>query len=181
MREQFNVAYWESKPPEVKTLKPMEHITIERVDAAQALATKGFIIDAMIDAYGLSPWDVMKTREVNGYTWYPSLLQPPVIIAPGIIAPGMPVYDPDNPPAGSIKVSTKLEDYPPFNPPIVPEVPVVAQGVPWFERVLGYGKCAVMPGDLTPSGTVYTDAAGAKWTKILIYGPFGAWAWWEKK
>jgi hypothetical protein len=178
-REQFSLAYWASEPPEVRALNGMERLTIERVDAAQQLAAKGFPIDAEIDAYGLNPWDTMRLREMNGYTWYPSLFQGPVVMAPGLTAPGAPVYDPLKPPAGSIKVSTKLEDYPPFNPPVVPEVPAVPQGVPWIERVLGVGKCAVMPGDVSPSGTTYMAADGSLWEKRIVSGPFGAWAWWE--
>jgi hypothetical protein len=68
--------------------------------------------------YGYDPYKMMEMRKVAGYTWVPSLGQPNINILPGLTMAGVTPYDPSNPPAGSIKVSTDfakgLEDTSPF-------------------------------------------------------------------
>ena len=78
-------------------------------------------------------WDAFLTMTMRvqfGYTWVPSALQPPVSIAPGIAQPGVVSYDPLHAPPGSIKVSTNIVDYPPFNPPPQPQPQTPAGDAP---------------------------------------------------
>ena len=93
-----------------------------RQATALALAQSGLVIDGWIDAAGADPYFTMLWRKNNGYTWYPSILQPGVATTvKGAIVPGYATYDPSNPPPGSILVSTNLSDYPPFAvaPPVI--------------------------------------------------------------
>lgn len=180
-REQFNAAYWGSFPPEVQALSGMEFLSSERMAAAVKLALAGHTIDHVIQAQGASPYETMKLREAYGYTWVPSLLQPPVPIAPGIWVPGQPMYDPANPPAGSIKVSSKVEDYPPFpvaEAPVAPK-PNPAPARPCLEVSLGPGMAVAMPGDYSAAGTSWTAPNGAVWVKKIAPSPFGSSIWWE--
>lgn len=180
-REQFNAAYWGSKKPEVQALSGMEPFSPERMDAAIQLAMDGHVIDAEIDARGASPWETMKLREAYGYTWVPSLLQDPVKIAPGLVVPGQPMYDDKAFPAGSLRVSSSVSAYPPYSPLSQESGPLVPQGVPWLAMGFGGGRVAVLPGDMSPDGTLYTAADGRVWVKRVRLSPFGAWAWWEVK
>jgi hypothetical protein len=51
----------------------------------------------------------MTLRQNDGYTWVPSAMQPNIPIGPGIANVwNLPGYDPNNPPPGSIKVSTEF-------------------------------------------------------------------------
>jgi hypothetical protein len=96
-----------------------------RTATAIVLATQGFLIDGEIDVWGWDPYLVMLIRSQQGYTWTPSLLQPPVLIAPNL-SQGAQSYNPNAPPAGSIKVSLALPDYPAFLPPM----PAMAAAAP---------------------------------------------------
>lgn len=178
-REQFNAAYWGSKPPEVQALSGMEAFSADRMDAAIRLALDGEIIDGEIDARGASPWETMKLREAYGYTWEPSLLQDPVKIAPGLVIPGQASYDPAAFPAGSIRVSSDIAAYPQNSPATAENSPLVPQGLPWLERSFGPDKAAVRPGDMSPDGTIHAAVDGRMWVKRVRLSPFGAWAWWE--
>lgn len=177
MREQFNAAFWGSYPPEVQALSGMEPFTDERMERAILLASRGYSIDCEIQARGVSAWETMKLREAYGYTWVPSLLQDPIVIAPGLEIPGVAPYDPKHPPKGSIKVSSDINDYPPFEKPA--EKPVIEiPAKPWFEVPQGIGKFSVRPGDNSPAGAVYEGPEG-KFAKVKIPSPFGFWAYWE--
>lgn len=178
-REQFNSAYWGSFAPEVQALNDMEPFSGERMAAAIALAQKGFCIDGAIQAQGANPFETMKLREGYGYTWIPSLLQAPVPIAPGIMIPGQPMYDAANPPAGSIKVSSKVEDYPPFLKPETPTDPQPVPARPCLEVKIGPGMAAMMPGDLSPAGTTWTAPNGVVWVKRVAPAITGVSVWWE--
>jgi hypothetical protein len=176
---QFNEAYWLSQPPEVQKLRSLqgEARSVEAVN----LAIRGFCIDKWIQADGHDAYPVMFARELYGYAWVPSILQEPVPVVPGIDPPagsGWKKYDPTNPPVGSIKVSTKMEDFSPFvlpTPP-TPQVPVDAKpGLPIGGRFFG-----VLPGDASPDGTKYADATGA-FIKHVTLTPFGHSQWWEKQ
>ena len=99
-------AYWALQPAAVQTLR-----TIDGPDAraamAQTLMQKGYIIDYPIMVEGWSPLATMQARQVFGYTWVPSFMQPcGVPELPGVSYPGVTPYDPNHPPAGSIMVST---------------------------------------------------------------------------
>jgi hypothetical protein len=107
----FDAAYWNSQPPPVQALWNIESEG-QRQAAAQALAQKGLIIDLAIMVWSWEPWKVMRLRQTYGYTWVPNMVQPAVTAAPGVTGYGIIPYDPNNPPPGSIKVSTRTADYP---------------------------------------------------------------------
>jgi hypothetical protein len=96
-------AYWASQPAAVQALQTMS--PDQRYYAAQQLATEGYTIDVPIMVDGLDPLATMMQRQADGYTWVPSALQANIPVGPGIMWPG-PAYDPNNPPAGSIMVTT---------------------------------------------------------------------------
>lgn len=105
--------YWASQPDEVAALRGMDPTA--RPGAAMDLALKGFAIDLAIHAWAWDPVLVMAIRKSMGMTWAPSALQPQAFpISNGL---NLPVYDPNKPPAGSIKVSVDAPDYPPFHKP----------------------------------------------------------------
>jgi hypothetical protein len=67
-------------------------------------------------------WDpliTMTIRQNSGYTWVPSGDQAALQTCPNCDVPGLTHYDPNNPPAGSIMVSTAfakgLESTAPWN------------------------------------------------------------------
>jgi len=78
----------------------------QRMAAAQQLANEGYTIDVPIMVWGWDPLATMIDRQNNGYTWVPSALQSDVPVTPGNTFPGLPSYDPNKPPAGSIQVTT---------------------------------------------------------------------------
>lgn len=121
--------YWASKSPEINymveqiraviQLEPMNMSSPAEIARAQAnlLASMGRtgpadLVDNAIMVWGWDPVLTMQLRVSFGYTWTPSALSRPVEVAPGIIAPGQPSYDPNNPPPFSIKVSLSADDYP---------------------------------------------------------------------
>ena len=77
-----------------------------RAVEARKLLQQGYTIDYPIMVQGWNPFAVMRARQVGGYTWVPSYLQPGITEMPGLHYPGLTPYDPDHPPPGSIKVST---------------------------------------------------------------------------
>lgn len=181
--QEFDAAYWASKPPEVAALKTMEPWSAELAAEATRLALAGHIIDREVMALGaVSPYNVMKLRETYGYTWVPSLLQESVPIAPGLWQLNVASYDPSNPPAGSIMVSLVLADYLPFTP-VATQEPTKAVSIPVGPMVAGimYSRVA---GE--------TFAIGAEWTGVTTAGvagkfvkrasahPMGVSIWWEK-
>src|SRR5271168_4478298 len=96
-------AYWAAQPPAVQALQTMP--TDQRYYAAQELALQGYAIDVPIMVDGQDPVATMMQRQADGYTWVPSALQANIPVGPGIMWPG-PAYDPNNPPPGSILVTT---------------------------------------------------------------------------
>lgn len=96
-------AYWASQPAAVQALQNMP--TDQRYEAAQQLASEGYTIDVPIMVDGMDPLATMIQRQIDGYTWVPSALQANIPVGPGIDYPG-PAYDPNNPPPGSIQVTT---------------------------------------------------------------------------
>jgi len=97
-------AYWAEQPAELQALRYMPED--EKADAAHELSAKGFAVDVPIMMWGWDPLVVMTARQTAGYTWVPSAVQSPVGVGPGLNFPGLPSYDPKNPPPGSIKEST---------------------------------------------------------------------------
>ncbi len=97
-------AYWNAQPAAVQPLRTMADET-QRAALAQQLAGEGYKIDVPIMVWG---WDAAKTtalRQSYGYTWVPSLgEQASIPVAPGLTFPGLPSYDPNHPPPGSILV-----------------------------------------------------------------------------
>lgn len=177
--EDFNKAYWLSKPPAVRVLAAMEPYTNARTQEALKLALppNSLSVDMEIDAFGAQPWYSMKNRIMYGYTWVPSMLQPPIPVAPGLEFPGQPVYNPNNPPAGSIRVSANIDDYKPFDPPPPPPPAVVSVTAEpnWTLQSGGWAPAKAF--DKSPDGTVY-DGPKGKWVKVVTATPFGSSAYW---
>ena len=97
-------AYWAMQPPAVQALRDTPED--QRLGLAQQLAQRGYTIDAPIMVWGWDPLVTMTVRQNLGYTWVPSALQQPVSVVPGVNFPGLPSYDPNSPPPGSIRVTT---------------------------------------------------------------------------
>lgn len=139
--EPFENAYWLSKMPSIQALRTMPTAGPSREQAAQALAVAGAIIDVPIMVWGWPALQTMIIRENSGYTWVPNGMQPNVPTVPNADLPGLPAYDPNNPPPGSIKVSTNLADYPPYVTPAPvpaqPVLPIVGQFL--FGNLYTYG------------------------------------------
>jgi hypothetical protein len=96
-------AYWAAQPPEVRQLREIDNIDQRKV-LGQQLAGEGFKIDTPIMIWGWDAGKVTDMRHANGYTWVPSASQPSVTAAPGMGGGGIQMYDPMNPPPGSIMV-----------------------------------------------------------------------------
>lgn len=97
-------AYWAEQPAAVQALQNMPADQVG--PAAMALAQQGYTIDVPIMVWGWDPLTTMVERQNYGYTWVPSGLQSPVDVPPGLSFPGLASYDPNNPPPGSIPVTT---------------------------------------------------------------------------
>jgi len=102
-------AYWAAQPPEVQQLRNLTERE-DRQGAAYKLAMQGFTIDPRIMVQGWDPLSAMRVRASAGYTWVPALGQPQIEVSPGLTFPGLKTYDPNNPPPGSILVSTAFAD-----------------------------------------------------------------------
>lgn len=172
----FDAAYWAAQAPEVRALVSVDDAE-DRVLQATLLATQGFVVDGEIHAYGWRPCWVMKRRAMYGYTWYPSLLQDPPQIAPGLEQGNTPKYDPARPPAGSIKVSIDPADYPPFDQP-APTTGATKPKVLVGEHIAGAVYMSVT-GDDSPDGTKYSDERGT-FVKRSVRNPFGRSVFWER-
>jgi len=172
----FDKAYWASQPTEVRGLPAIDDQD-QRTRRAAELATKGYTIDVPITVWGWDPYLVMKLRTEFGYTWVPSALQPSVTMAPGLSAPGAIPYDPKNPPPGSIRVSTNIADYPPFDPP-VPVQQAAATNDPVGFQSVGVLYLTVV-GENYPDGAKFSDARGT-FLKHVAFTPFGRSTYWEK-
>lgn len=116
---EFDAAYWASKSPEVRKLGTfdisdwagMYHASV----LADQLASQGFQIDTPIMVWQWDPGKIMAQRIAYGYTWVPSAKGSNVQGTPGNTNPNVKVpYDPTVVPAGAIKVSLDLDDYPAF-------------------------------------------------------------------
>jgi len=126
----FDEAYRASLAPQVAALLDMQD-SVLRMATAQNLASQGFLIDVPIQVWGWNPYVTMALRQIDGFTWVPSALQPSVgySIGSNDNPPFVP-YDPSKPPQGSIKVSVNPVDFPPF-------LPVPAASTPKATNVVG--------------------------------------------
>jgi hypothetical protein len=95
--------YWAMQPPAVRVLRDMAPDA--RADKAQELLQQGYIIDYPIMVEGWGPLKTMLARHNAGYTWVPSFMQTVTQVIPGMTFPGVPTYDPNNPPPRSIPVT----------------------------------------------------------------------------
>ncbi len=185
---EFNAMYWAAQPDAVRSvIEPLivrlnhGEVGIPDVeDAAFKLAQAGQIIDRWIMVWGMDQYQAMLSRSLQGMTWYPSLMQAPLVLGPGVIYPNVPPYDPNNPPLGSVKISLDPKDYPAFNPPKPVEIPTAVPAKPMFTVSQGPGRFSVLPGDSSPAGTIYSGPEGS-FVKQVTVSPFGAWSWWEVK
>lgn len=180
----FDAAYWASQPPLIAALESMQ-VDIEapapggRTETGLALAKQGYLIDFDIMIYGWDAYLMMEDRAGYGFTWVESALQQPPTIAPGVGQPGTALYDPKNPPTGSIKVSTNIADYPPYAAPAPAPVVVDLVGA---QITVGINQYYAVVGDTTPVGETFTDGRG-EFQKFMSppAGPMGLhpWFWWE--
>ena len=172
---EFDRAYWASQPPEIRALPGMADPD-QRASRAAELAANGFTVDVPIMVWGWDAYLVMKMRSDYGYTWVPSALQPAVTIAPGLLLPGVVPYEPAHPPAGSIRVSINVHDYPPFDP--APPTRTPAGDNPVGLQSIGNLYLSVA-GDNYEDQAKYTDARGT-FVKHVAVTPFGRTSFWEK-
>lgn len=152
-----NDEYWAAQDPDIQPLrgKPPDAATID------ALLKANKILDTQIHIWG---WDAQITeymRAAEGYTWVPSFGQPNIPVGPGISFPGLPSYDPGNPPSRSIKVSINPSDYPPTIIPH-PPAPTPEPACPVGIREIGWGAANGVGdyygrayGDSLPVGSVW--------------------------
>lgn len=178
----FDAAYKAAQSPEVLALMNIQDFE-QRTSRAAELAAKGVTIDVPIMVWGWDPWKVMKQRSDYGFTWVPAALQPNVSVAPGVSTGGAVPYNPNNPPAGSIRVSIDIAFYKPYGQgTVAPPPPPVHTGLVGPHSVGNMYLTVV--GDHSPAGTKFsgtkpTDSQG-NFVKHTAQTPFGTNAWWEK-
>lgn len=136
--------YWRSLDPIIQKLRTMKDAG-ERWAYAQEIASRGYTVDMAIQVdQEMLPQDVMRVRTNFGFTWVPAANQPNIPTMPGDDVPGLPAYDPNAPPDGSIKVSMDPDDYPPFGG-APPEVAIPKPSV-GEKFALGDGRTIFLPG-----------------------------------
>jgi hypothetical protein len=182
----FDSAYWAHQPPAVAALNSMavdwsNPTSGGRTSSAIALATQGYSIDNDIDVWGWDPYETMYERQLYGYTWVPSLLQPNLLVAAGNLTFNGQTYNASAPPAGSILVSLSLSAYPPFAPP-APPAPPVAAPASCVGTALGAGYYAATYYSTVPvckltNGQVYVADPRGYFTFHVSATPFGSNVW----
>lgn len=99
-------AYWAEQPAPVQALRDMPDGEAKD-QLALKLANQGYSIDTQIMVWGWDPQMTMTVRANQGYSWVPSYGQANIPVGPGLSMPDNPnSYNPGNPPAGAIQVST---------------------------------------------------------------------------
>ena len=175
--KKFSDVYWASQTKSVQALKGNAVMSL-----CQELANKVEKIDMVVMCWGWDPCTTMTVRINGGYTWVPSILQPSPVCAPNIdCAPfNAPSYDPNHPPAGSIKVSNKFADYKSSSPSPspTPAGPKVIVGALSYGKVYYDGKDDNMT--LYPDGATYKDSRGT-FTKHVVMGLMGNSITWTLK
>jgi hypothetical protein len=173
----FDAAYAASKPPAFQPLyngygwgsspDAVQLTQDQRWALISQLVTEGWTIDEEIDGLGFDPYSVMYMRQLYGNTWVPAGLGNTVSATESPSLYTGPV------PAGEIKVSTLLADYPPYpvpvvNAPVIPPIPQAANpvGIRIFPQVpsqpnyLGdIFKCAVANDGYAPLAS-WTGTSG---------------------
>jgi hypothetical protein len=102
--------WWSQQPPALRALREIGDV-LERRERAKQLAREGYSVDAAIAVYGYSPLRTQRLRRQLGYTWVPAVGMNPILVAPGISVPGLPPYDPKNPPPGAILVDPNPDSH----------------------------------------------------------------------
>ncbi len=164
---------WASYPVAVQQLRGTMNLA-----QAEALAKLGVCIDNSIMVYN---WDAALTQFLRfqyGYTWVPCGNQPNVTLAPFLSFPGVAPYNPNAPPAGSIKVSVNAADYQPAVPPAPVVVPIVATNI--VGNAVGDGKTffggpGAMINSFTPAvsdGQIVTQG-GVRYQAHVVRGLMG--------
>lgn len=165
-----NEIYQASKPPVVRALFAMPSGDPRDQLAAQ-LAQQGYLIDVPIDMWNWDAVTTMSTRQMYGFTWVPSALQPPLN---GAVGTG-PV------PPGSIKVSTNAADYPPFDPP--PPLPVQSTnmvGALLYGNIYAYGPGAVVNGKFVVTNGEEVTQDGVQYKAHVSQALMGTTVYFEK-
>lgn len=73
------------------------------------LTKQGYRVDGLVFFQGQSPYRRNKINLGFGYVWVPSYGQPTIESAPGEMNDGQLLYDPDNPPRGSILLTLDMD------------------------------------------------------------------------
>jgi hypothetical protein len=191
----FNTAYYAAKPPAFQPLyggRPGAAMASSyplTQDQAWVLIGKliaqGWVVDEEIDAEAMDPYTTMFMRELYGQTWEPAGLgetQSNQALTPGMYSGPVP--------AGQIKVSTMIEDYPPYPAPLTPVPPPTPQAAnPIGVRIIAQTpsapnyvgdvfRCAAANDGFT-IGETWTGTSGAftgAWTKqALLAGMMIVW------
>jgi hypothetical protein len=163
----FNAAYYKSKPPAKQPLyngRPgsanpgaLPLTQDEAWALVGQLIAQGYTIDEEIDAEGMDPYTVMFMRQQYGQTWEPAGLGAVKVTnvsqSGAVVTQGM--YTGAGP-AGQIKVSTLLEDYPPYPVPVA-DAPVV-HPIPQAPNPIGIRIIAQVPAAINYVGDVFRCA-----------------------
>jgi hypothetical protein len=189
IQTQFDQAYLAAQPPEIQALMALDASSSDalaaRATQGATLAGKGFLIDAPIMVYAWDAYLCMMERQSLGMTWAPSALMPGLGSPNGYTLPGLSpqpgqiAYDPNNPPPGSIKVSTNPADYAPFDPPAPPPPLAPVSTDPVGPLSVGNLYLSTPLGNTYPDGAVVTEARGT-FLKHVTITPFGRTNYWEK-
>lgn len=102
-----NEAFWENQVPSLRKCNPA--ITPNQADRLAIALESGAPVDYMIHVFGADPWKMTHLRFGYGYTWYPSMFEGGVSVAPGLHVPDLPDYDPNSPPAKSIDITANFK------------------------------------------------------------------------
>ena len=171
----FNTAYYASKATAFQplysgragaALYKSDPLTWDQVNTLiSQLLAQGYTIDEQIDFLGMDPYTIMYCREQYGNTWVPAGLGD----VPGTSEPPIRYTGPV--PAGAIKVSTLLSDYPPYPvpTPTEPVTPPIQQAA----NPVGIRIIAQIPQQPGNVGDIFRCAAandgyalGATWTGV---------------
>ena len=170
----LDTAYAASKPPAFAPLfngygwgSTPDAAQLTRADREALIAkliAEGWIIDEEIDFCGFDPYSVMYMRQLYGNSWVPaglgnvsSLTESPSLYTGPV-------------PAGAIKVSTLLSDYPRYPVPAAGEPPVAAP-IPQAANPVGIRIIPQVPAQANYVGDIFKCTAandgyamGATWS-----------------
>lgn len=114
---QFDPAYLAAQPKPVQTLMAMPW-GVPKVQLAKQLALQGYVIDNTIMLWAWDAYTTTVSRQQYSYAWVPSLLMPPVQIAPGEQSGTLPPYEANIVPQGGILVTLDLDLLPGIFTPV---------------------------------------------------------------